>query len=104
MGFYGNITSATKTGFSFDRIYPNRRAMEVNTKSDNVYIGRYVLVDYDSTDENIPLVYDKDSENQDEKFLYLDREYKNKVLYESIGEVQEDGQKPATGISTGDFV
>ena len=61
MGFYGNITSATKTGFSFDRIYPNRRAMEVNTKSDNVYIGRYVLVDYDSTDENIPFVYKKDS-------------------------------------------
>lgn len=101
MGFYGNITSATKTGFSFDRIYPNRRAMEVNTKSDNVYIGRYVLVDYDSTDENIPFVYKKDSED---KFLYLDKECQNKVLYESIGEVQEGEQRPATGISTGDFV
>lgn len=101
MGFYGNITSATKTGFSFDRIYPNRRAMEINTKSDDVYIGRYVLVDYDSTDENIPCVYKKDSED---KFLYLDKEYKNKVLYESIGEVQEGEQRPATGISTSDFV
>ena len=104
MGFYGNITSATKTGFSFDRIYPNRRTMEVNTKSDNVYIGRYVLVDYDSTDENIPLVYDIDSEQKHNKFLYLDKECQNKVLYESIGEVQEGEQRPATGISTGDFV
>lgn len=103
MGFYGNITSATKTGFSFDRIYPNRRAMEINTKSDDVYIGRYVLVDYDSTDENIPFVYKKPND-EGNKFLYLDKECQNKVLYESTGEVQEGEQKPATGISTGDFV
>lgn len=103
MGFYGNITSATKTGFSFDRIYPNRRTMEINTKKDDVYIGRYVLVDYDSTDENIPFVY-KNPEDESSKFLYLDKEYQNKVLYESTGEIQEGEEKPATGISTGDFV
>ena len=47
MGFYGNITSATKTQFAFDRTYPNRHIMDVNAKKDGVYLGRYVLVEYD---------------------------------------------------------
>ena len=47
MGFYGNITSSSKTQFSFDRIYPNRQVMEQNIAQDGIYMGRFVLVDYD---------------------------------------------------------
>lgn len=51
MGFYGNITNTSKTQFQFDRIYSNRAAMENKMYVDNVYAGRYVLVEYDSTPE-----------------------------------------------------
>lgn len=47
MGFYGNITSTNKTQFTFDRTYPSRYIMDVNAKKDGVYLGRYVLVEYD---------------------------------------------------------
>ena len=46
MGFYGNITNAARTQFQFDRIYPNRKAMEAVQTIDGVYIGRYVLIEY----------------------------------------------------------
>lgn len=51
MGFYGNITNTSKTQFQFDRIYSSRSAMENKMYTDNVYAGRYVLVEYDSTPE-----------------------------------------------------
>lgn len=46
MGFYGNITNTSNTTFSFDRIYPNRLAMDANANNDGIFIGRYVLVEY----------------------------------------------------------
>jgi len=49
MGFYGNITNTSRTQFQFDRTYPNRYDMETHKNTDNVYAGRYVLVEYDST-------------------------------------------------------
>ena len=49
MGFYGNITNTSRTQFQFDRTYPNRYDMETHKNIDNVYAGRYVLVEYDST-------------------------------------------------------
>ena len=48
MGFYGNITNMARTSFTFDKTYPNRYAMEQAAKNDEVFIGRYVLVDYDT--------------------------------------------------------
>lgn len=48
MGFYGNIANTSKTTFTFDKIYSSRFDMENNSKIDNVFIGRYVLVEYDS--------------------------------------------------------
>ena len=51
MGFYGNITNTSKTQFQFDRIYSSRSAMENKMYTDNIYAGRYVLVEYDSTPE-----------------------------------------------------
>lgn len=47
MGFYGNITNTSKTQFSFDKRYPNRVSMDEAASWDGVYIGRYVLVEYE---------------------------------------------------------
>lgn len=49
MGFYGNISNTAKTTFQFDRIFANRRDMEIAADSDSVYPGRYVLIDYSQT-------------------------------------------------------
>lgn len=48
MGFYGNITNTTRTQFSFDAVYSSRYEMDTATADDHVYIGRYVLVEYDT--------------------------------------------------------
>lgn len=47
MGFYGNVSNTNKTAFSFDRTYPTRTAMDAAVNNDGVFIGRYVLVEYD---------------------------------------------------------
>lgn len=47
MGFYGNITNTTRTQFSFDATYPSRYEMDTQVANDGVYVGRYVLVEYD---------------------------------------------------------
>lgn len=70
MGFYGNITNTNKTQFSFDKIYPNRMSMDALAEGDGVYIGRFVLVDYeDGLDALYLPVYRKDN-NLD--IFYLD--------------------------------
>lgn len=48
MGFYGNITNTNKTQFTFDRTYPNRKTMEARLATDEIYLGRYVLIEYDT--------------------------------------------------------
>lgn len=52
-GFYGDIPINNGVGYIFDITYANRRTMEDNAKTDGVYIGRYVLIDYDSTPERV---------------------------------------------------
>lgn len=47
MGFYGNITNTARTQFQFDLVYPNRYQMELKTYTDNIYAGRYILIEYD---------------------------------------------------------
>ena len=47
MGFYGNITNVSRTQFQFDKIYPNRRNMDRDCLKDGIFLGRYVLVEYD---------------------------------------------------------
>lgn len=47
MGFYGNITNIARTQFQFDRTYPSRYEMDAYCLTDEVYAGRYVLVEYD---------------------------------------------------------
>ena len=48
MGFYGNITNVSRTQFQFDKIYPNRKAMEQAMLNDGIYLGRHVLIEYDN--------------------------------------------------------
>lgn len=61
MGFYGNITNTTRTQFSFDATYPSRYEMDTQVANDGVYVGRYVLVEYDKDVKGslsgIPQVY-----------------------------------------------
>ena len=47
MSFYGNISNAGKTSLIFDRVYPNRKAMDNNCQEDEVFVGRCVLIEYD---------------------------------------------------------
>ena len=52
MSFYGKITNTEKSPFSFDRIYSSRRAMELAMSQDDVYAGKFVLVEYDKSFSN----------------------------------------------------
>lgn len=47
MGFYGRIASSNKTAFSFDKVYSSRVNMDSYADLDGVFIGRYVLIEYD---------------------------------------------------------
>ena len=88
MGFYGNVKDIEKnSSFIFDKIYPNRQTMDYAAKTDNVYIGRYVLVEYDETVSNLD--YKKASLNDDIKaiggqyyILYDSTDYKNEIKFE----------------------
>ena len=51
MSFYGNIKRVQSSPYVFDKYYPNRAAMEDAVLTDNVYIGRYVLVKYNIKDD-----------------------------------------------------
>lgn len=46
MSFYGNIKAGIRSPFVFDAVYSSRYEMEQNMQKDNIYNGRYVLVDY----------------------------------------------------------
>lgn len=48
MGFYGQITNSNKASFTFDKTYANRSAMESECQNDGVFLGRYVLIEYDN--------------------------------------------------------
>lgn len=66
MGFYGNITNTARTQFQFDIVYPNKTEMVKNQTTDGVYVGRYVLVEYD-TETNV--------HNFDRVYIYNNRLY-----------------------------
>lgn len=102
MGFYGNITNINKTTFQFDKIYPNRKEMDDACVGDGVFIGRYVLVDYnedsilgyvhaqiaDEDLKNKPVVVGYQEKREDENGnveILADR------FYSGIPEVTEDG-------------
>ena len=51
MGFYGNLANVARTTFSFDKTYSTHFEMVLKEASDQVFVGRYVLLDYDHEDD-----------------------------------------------------
>ena len=87
MGFYGNISTSNKSSFTFDHIYPTRKQMDDAANTDGVFMGRYVLVEYDETP--ISAYY-----NFDDSWFYNDPHFnrntriespKDGALYQNIG-------------------
>lgn len=91
MGFYGNITNTSNTTFSFDRIYPNRLAMDANANNDGIFIGRYVLVEYDQN-AAYPNIYIKIVDGEAQYFSSPGYEAKTRIQY-------KDGGRPAADTS-----
>lgn len=58
MGFYGKF-NRTQTPLSIDKIVSNRYTLESQAQIDGIYLGRYVLIAYESEmqENNIPEVY-----------------------------------------------
>lgn len=57
MGFYGNLANVARTTFSFDKTYSTHFEMVLKEASDQVFVGRYALLDYDYRDEKDDSVY-----------------------------------------------
>lgn len=77
MSFYGNISNAGKTNLTFDKIYANRKQMDQYASTDDVYIGRYVLVEYDDNTFSYREGYLKESslpQHQNKINIYSDVE------------------------------
>lgn len=92
MGFYGNITNTTRTQFSFDATYPSRRIMDASAADDRVYVGRYVLVEYDSDGsgayKGAPQVYKITTDGLENDFvLSISKDFIRE------GQQDEDGNK-----------
>lgn len=86
MGFYGNITNTARTQFQFDKIYPSRTAMENQCSKDGVYVGRYVLIEYDSpVQSNYKTAFRQGTvaEFLDGSYLYMSKNFEeaNRVPY-----------------------
>jgi hypothetical protein len=46
--YFGNIQNAERTQLKFDRVFSSRKAMEDQLAlGDGVFVGRFVLVEYD---------------------------------------------------------
>ncbi len=88
MAFYGNITNTSKTTFSFDRTYSNRYEMDLNANRDGVFVGRYVLVDYDASLNSQSYILDTGNESL---FLYDDgKESGDYSLYYNVLDFERD--------------
>ena len=83
MGFYGSITNNTKSQFSFDKIYPNRATMDDSVYTDGIFVGRFVLVDYDKDDEVVRQVYKKEKDVNN--YLYSDATCLNAIQFNKKG-------------------
>ena len=97
MGFYGNIQNSNKTAFTFDLVYSSRNLMDEMVQKDGVFLGRYVLVDYDET--FVEAYY-----SPEKKWFYNDRDFteyskitqpKTNILYKVINvDYDTDQDKP----------
>lgn len=53
--FYGNFTDNSKPSFQFDKIYPNYKIMRALEKSDDVFVGRQILIEYNKNPKDFLL-------------------------------------------------
>lgn len=81
MGFYGNgnIVNSNRTSFSFDVVYPSRAAMDAAVATDGVFLGRYVLVEYDQSPIRI---YIKEVDGQ--KVAFTDSHYATEIKLNTL--------------------
>ena len=84
MSLYGNITNMSRSHFQFDKIYPNRYIMEQNLVTDEVFAGRFVLVEYDIDGEfsesDILIGYKKESDDN----IYVDVDCTKPYYYATL--------------------
>lgn len=77
--YFGNIQNAERTQLKFDRVYSSRKAMEDQLAlGDGVFVGRFVLVEYDDNTNARRRGYLKNGLNlgQDGEYeLYMDRNF-----------------------------
>ncbi len=117
MAFYGNITNTSQTTFQFDRIYSNRLEMDVACANDSIFVGRYVLVEYDKEtafpvaykDENGKFYSSKPGTSEASEIRFLSGQRptpsypyttQNGIYKDEIIQVQETKTDSATNIET----
>ena len=71
MGFYGKVNYTDRVSFTIDKVYESRSDMDnaLSRGEDTVFIGRYVLVNYEGNDieKNYLRLFAKENEN----YLYF---------------------------------
>lgn len=101
MSFYGDIKRINSSPFVFDRYYSSRTEMDEHASSDNVYVGRYVLVKYTYNDVGkywpIQLTKDQYEKNKyyirqsDDSYILCDKNYVWDASYGGYIEKDEEG-------------
>lgn len=97
MGFYGNISNSNKSSFTFDRVYSTRKEMDAACDTDGIFLGRFVLVEYDI---NPIKGYCQDSA------FYTDKQCKNLMIavegnyYQNLFETENNIYHYQSGVFT----
>lgn len=78
--FYGNTINPSQ--FQFDKIYPNRKEMDENCSNDGVFIGRYILIKYD-TNKEISRIYIGNEKENGKFYGYTskNKEERTKIIF-----------------------
>lgn len=91
MGFYGNITDTSHIHFQFDKIFPNRLAMDeaLQYGTDGIFAGRFVLVKYNPEGEYPFYKFFQGYKNFEDNnnYLYQDRLFQHPFIYTTFTEV-----------------
>ena len=103
MGFYGKVNNKNATQFVIDKIYSSRVEMEYNLAegNDEVFIGRYVLIEYGRAltqlFKTIVKIKEEDGTEKEEVRFYfsklLNEESRARFLPNGIERIKEDYYK-----------
>jgi len=92
-GFYGNISTSNRSAFTFDKVYANRRSMDQEGAGDGVFLGRYVLVEYDD-----PPLQGYYSQTKDE--FYSDPHYSESSRAQPLDKIENHIYQDLSLVST----